>query len=315
MFEGSEKKLEIIFSPASTPLTHKTESFWKKICDKANTQIVSYLSNSYCHSYILSESSLFIWDHRLLILTCGRTSLANALLKIIKQWSPSDIDFLFYQRKNELAPHHQKTSFMDDVQKISKKIQGQAHCFGNLDEHHFHLFHSTSTREIKLPDQTIEVLMYNVDEQIKNFFLKEPSPHSVREYLNLNHIIENAQIDDHIFQPVGYSLNGIKGKDQYFTIHVTPQEPGFYISFETNFRDKSANNIVEQIVDIFKPMSFDIVIFSYQTQINSLTFPAFNCSAYFKQHLDCGYDVLFYNFFRPLEYPLPAYPVTLEKGN
>ena len=84
MFEGSEKKVEVVFSPTREPLRNLSDSFWKKLCNKAQTRVVSRFSNSFCDSYVLSESSLFVWDHRLLMLTCGGTSLVNATLSLFK---------------------------------------------------------------------------------------------------------------------------------------------------------------------------------------------------------------------------------------
>ena len=310
MFEGSEKKVEVIFSPMREPLRNLPESFWNKLCDKAQARIVSRFSNSFCSSYILSESSLFVWDHRLLMLTCGGSSLVNATLSLLKSFKESDIDFLFYQRKNEFFPYSQKSSFMDDFGKIKKRIKGKAYCFGAPDEHHFYLFHSEKEDSYfpKQADRTIEILMYDLDDHIKEIFFKASSASEIRNHLGLGRLFKNGEVDDYIFKPVGYSLNGLIGENQYYTIHVTPQEPGFYVSFETNATEPSANEITEKVLSVFKPFNFDIIVFRSK-EVDNFEYKqdSFTRSAYFTRRLSCGYEVSFSSFFTPFKDSRPAY--------
>ncbi|MDE0119075.1 MAG: hypothetical protein OXM55_03605 [Bdellovibrionales bacterium] len=313
LFEGSEKKMEIIFSPTREPLRNKPESFWKKLCHKAQAHIVSRFSNSFCDSYILSESSLFIWDHRLLMLTCGETSLINSILAISRNFKKSDINLLFYQRKNEFFPYKQKTSFMDDLKRIQKKIPGKAYCFGVPDEHHFYLFHSEGGNySINYTDRTIEILMYDLDDYIKNILFKASSAKEIRKQLGLDYIFENAQVDDYIFKPVGYSLNGLTDQGEYYTIHITPQEPGFYVSFETNIIEISVDKLIQRVLSIFKPFSFDIIVFSSdnsQTEFSKCS-KNFICSSNFSRNLECGYHVHFAHFFKPFSASRLAFELT-----
>ena len=315
LFEGSEKKMEVIFSPTKEPLRNESDSFWKKLCDKARTRIVSRFSNSFCDSYILSESSLFVWDHRLLMLTCGETSLINSILNITKTFKKSDIDLLFYQRKNEFFPYKQRSSFMDDLKKIKKNIKGKAYCFGVPDEHHFYLFHSEGDNRISRPDRTIEILMYDLDDYIKKILFSASSAEEIRKRLGLYRIFENVQIDDYIFKPVGYSLNGLTREGSYYTIHITPQEPGFYVTFETNIIEPSVNEIVQKVISFFKPFSFDVITFSSGYQENEESFKCpedfgFTPSSHFKRRLECGYHVHFSSFFKRFSAPRLAFELT-----
>ena len=314
MFEGSEKKLELMVSPTGESLRKLPDSFWQKLCKTAKTSIVSRFSNSFCDSYILSESSLFVWDHRLLLLTCGKTPLVKALMSLIKKIKESERDLLFYQRKNEFFPYGQTSSFRDDLKKIQKKIKGQAFCFGPLDEHHFYLFHSDKhSSAILHPDRTIEILMYDLDEHIKQLFFKANKAKDIRDQLGLDRLFEGAEINDHIFKPVGYSLNGLIGSN-YYTIHVTPQDPGFYVSFETNNREENLNNIVEKLVTLFKPLVFDVIVFS-STRWEELSGPSrFARSSFYSQNLECGYKVGFYSFFTPFKEAQPARQLSIGKG-
>ena len=300
LFEGSEKKMEVIFSPTREPIRNYSDFFWKRLCDKAETQIVSRFSSSFCDSYILSESSLFIWDHRLLMLTCGRSSLVNSILSLLKKIKKSDIDLLFYQRKNEFFPAKQKSSFKDDLRKIRKRIEGKAWCFGVPDEHHFYLFHSKGEKRLEPSDRTIEILMYDLDDHIKQLFFNATEASEIRSHLGLNQLFDNTQMDDYIFKPIGYSLNALIEKDQYYTIHVTPQEPGFYVSFETNVTEGSVKEITEKVISLFKPFTFDVIVFSTEKKIEEFESRSFSRSSCFTKNLDCGYTVNFSSFFTPV---------------
>ncbi len=314
LFEGSEKKLEIIFSPTMEPLRNRKHSLWKKICEKANSHIVSRFSSRFCNSYILSESSLFVWDHRLLMLTCGQTSLIHSIIALLKHFKDSDIELLFYQRKNELFPHNQKSSFMEDIYKIEKKMPGQAYRFGQPHEHHFQIFHSKSDYQEKNQDRTIEILMYDLDDRIKQFFFEAEGSAEVRKRFKLDQLFKNTQIDDHHFSPHGYSLNGLRDKKEYYTIHATPQEPGFYVSFETNIIEEPPKQIIEKILKLFKPTTFDLILFSSNKKIENFSFDLFTQSAYFTKRLECEYEIHFYSFFQSFAYPLPAFQLKHKGG-
>lgn len=322
LFEGSEKKMEVVFSSTTEPLRRQPSSVWNKLCQRAGARVISALSSSHCDSYILSESSLFVWDHRLLMLTCGRSPLVKALKGVLKKWRLQDIDLLFFQRKNELVPRHQQSSFMEDASLVRTKVPGTAYAFGSPDEHHFYLFHSTHRERVSLKkDRTIEVLMYDLNENVKNLFLsskgsRDDTLSEIREHLKRNQIMECDQIDDHIFQPFGYSLNGLKGKEEYFTIHVTAQEPGFYVSFETNFSEEPALSLIARVINTFQPSRFDTVLFTNHEEGRSNTpfsFEGFTPYSHFKQRLECGYEVCFSHFFENLRSHRRAFPLSLKK--
>ena len=44
-------------------------------------------------------------------------------------------------------------------------------------------------------------------------------------------LLGNAQIDDYIFEPCGYSMNGLEG-EAFSTIHITPEDGFSYASLE-----------------------------------------------------------------------------------
>ena len=70
-FEGSEKKIQVVVTEAHKGLRKRPKDFSRELVHNCNATILSELSNNYCDSYLLSESSLFVWDDRILMITCG----------------------------------------------------------------------------------------------------------------------------------------------------------------------------------------------------------------------------------------------------
>lgn len=103
--------------------------------------------------------------------------------------------------------------------------------------------------------------------------------------LGLRGLLPNATEDCFLFSPCGYSSNSVQG-DRYATIHVTPEVDFSYASFETNLTfgtatpavavsanggegeenlveggPKSMTELVERVLEIFKPAKLSITLF------------------------------------------------------
>ena len=290
-FEGSEKKFEVILNPQSQSL--RKHSFYPTLLKKAQTKVVDYFSNSYCDSYILSESSLFVWDHRLTLITCGKTTLSSAVLYLARHINKENIQALFFQRKNELFPLSQKTNFENDVVQLRKKFKGKALRFGPLDEHHFCLFHLEQSYLPDPKDHTIEILMYDIQGELKSLFNSPLSSEKIQSAMRSS--FAGFTLQDHVFCPQGYSLNALRGKE-YYTIHVTPQEPGYYVSFETNMENPL--EVLHKVIRLFQPLRLDVIAFfpfvcggDFKCELEGFVRNVFS-----KKRLDCGFDVYFLTF-------------------
>ncbi len=258
MFEGAEKKLEIILAPSGGAsggwsLRSLPNRFWERAASACGASIVSTAKFPQADSRILSESSLFVWDRRAVFITCGKTSLPKAMLKVLKKISSEKIGAVFYQRKNEFFPWAQAQSFADDLRLIQKKIKGRAYRFGPLHGHHCFLFHSETDCRPDPEDMTAEILMY--DSQT----VRDCSQTTLKTLKRqLRGLFPHFEIQDHVFEPAGYSLNAVRGHS-YYTIHITPEQPFFYISFEANI---AGRDFIKEVLDIFQPRSFDLLLFS-----------------------------------------------------
>ena len=89
-FEGTEKLLEIWFTKSNNTCTDKNDlrsiprEAIDMILDLVNCKILSSTSSRDLDSYVLSESSLFVNKQRLLLKTCGTTTLLESVRPIIE---------------------------------------------------------------------------------------------------------------------------------------------------------------------------------------------------------------------------------------
>ena len=55
------------------------EARWREIVAASRASVLSRMSNDACDAYLLSESSLFVFERRMLMITCGQTRLVDAV--------------------------------------------------------------------------------------------------------------------------------------------------------------------------------------------------------------------------------------------
>lgn len=296
-FEGTEKKLEIVIDPTLPSLLSWEDETWRRICRAAGAEILSRISNEACIAYLLSESSLFVFAHKLVMITCGRTTLPDALLELLAFIPPDQVRMLVYQRKNETSPREQPTSFLDDARRLDELLPGRAFRFGHQDEHHLYLFHLDRPFAGDPTDVTLEVLMYGLDPSVGDA-LEETSSRPFRDLVGLDRILPAFEIDDHLFEPSGYSLNAIRG-DEYYTIHVTPNDACSYASFESNCRlGGDLALLMTRLMATLRPRAYDVVVFDRDGR-HTLGDHGYDRGSQLARDLDIGYRVRFATFRRP----------------
>jgi len=126
------------------------------------------------------------------------------------------------------------------------------------------------------PDQTIEILMSELDPEIMQIFHRENSntAQEAREKSGISSLVPNMKIDDYLFHPCGYSMNGVLlnesedyGLGEYVTIHITPEQQFSYVSFESNVPAVSYLSIVTNVLNTFNPGQFILTIFATKTSV------------------------------------------------
>ncbi|XP_046877662.1 S-adenosylmethionine decarboxylase proenzyme isoform X1 [Hypomesus transpacificus] len=275
---------------------------WDKLLENVHCLIISVTKTDKQEAYILSESSMFVSKRRFILKTCGTTLLLQALvplLELAREYCGFDaIENFFYSRKNFMKPTHQEfphRNFQEEVEFLNQIFpNGAAYCMGRLNSDCWYLFTLDLPEfwENKHADQTLEVLMSDLDPAVMDqFYMKdgvsandvtrvrpttnstiscsflrdEKGDTSMGSMSGIRDLIPGSVIDATMFNPCGYSMNGMKTDGTYWTIHITPEPEFSYVSFETNLSQTSYDDLVRKVVDVFKPGKFVTTLFVNQS--------------------------------------------------
>ena len=315
-FEGSEKKVEVLVHNDNFSLLNDiSDDFWSELVHCCRAKILSSISNEQCKAFLLSESSLFVWDDCFLILTCGETNVVNSVEYFIQQLGVDKIKHLTYQRKNEYFSHAQPSCFGDDIKQLSKYISGKAMRFGSLDSHHNFVFHQNNTFQASIDDKTYEIFAYQISQEASNHLTRQRlKADDIRQFLRLDQLIPGFQIDDFVFEPYGYSVNAILAT-KYLTIHITPQADSSYVSFESNI---NLIELVPIILAVLQPSSFDLLSYN-ETEFEALTAKhipnSYVSQSLVQQKLTNGFLVNFANYVLPKQHFIQATKLDINGEN
>lgn len=303
-FEGPEKKVECIFPCAPPGLRSNTDGRWHRIVRASGADVISTVSTRDMDAYLLSESSLFVWTDRILIITCGETHPIQAIPEILKITAPQVPGMLIYERKNLMYPHKQQSNFETEVSRIKAFFPGKSYRLGPADHDHIHIFFSSHAKPLPRKDAFMEVLMHDLDPFAMDMFSPAGGrgKKAVLDLTGLDRLYPDMTIDSHLFTPHGFSLNGIR-KDRFYAVHVTPQPAGSYASFETNMADTDYQETANRLLALFKPGRFSFVLTHLpggkrQPLMTLLSdhFEGYKPAERSLYEFDCGYAVGFSNY-------------------
>lgn len=299
-YEGSEKKAEIIIDSRQFSLLREfSDDFWAQMVECCDAYILSSISNEHCKAFLLSESSLFVWDDRVIILTCGQTRLVLAVEFLLNAIDNALVLQTIYQRKNEHLAYAQHSTFLDDAKLLEQHFKGKALLFGDTHGHHQYVHHMDNAFKADKTDKSYELLVYKINDTVSKTLMNGGlSCEEIRQLLRLDELLPGFAVDDYIFEPFGYSLNAIKD-DRYFTIHVTPQTISSYVSFESNV---NLIDVLPIILEVLSPQAFDLVCyneFDFQQQAAERVPQSFICKKAVEGTLSIGYLVNFASYLRP----------------
>ncbi|PTB61726.1 S-adenosylmethionine decarboxylase [Trichoderma citrinoviride] len=181
-FEGPEKLLEVWFAPSASALPQGarpaglkavTAETWETMLDMVNCKILSVLKTDAVDAYLLSESSMFVFPHKLILKTCGTTTLLLGLQRLLhiaaefagfpfnNAASANEIKAVaipyrvFYSRKNFLFPDKQQgphRSWKQEVKYLDDMVDGgSAYMVGKMNGDHWYLYITSPNRMFTPP--------------------------------------------------------------------------------------------------------------------------------------------------------------------
>ncbi|XP_072945031.1 S-adenosylmethionine decarboxylase proenzyme isoform X2 [Epargyreus clarus] len=287
-FEGVEKLIEIWFTPAKhADLRKITRQQWENVLKIVRCEIISFTQSEQVDAYVLSESSMFVSRRRWILKTCGTTTplrCVRAVLALARDAAGhSRVHNVFYSRREfarpaaQLQPHD---NFDSEVELLDSFFgDGRAYIMGP-EKDCWYLYtllplegtvdalekeqHEASGARDSEPDQTIEILMSDLDPTVMDIFTRAASvdaAHATRES-GIDKIIPGMVIDDYLFDPCGYSMNGVAKDGCYMTIHITPERSCSYVSFESNVPVASYDGVIARVLAAFRPAKFVLTVFA-----------------------------------------------------
>jgi len=108
-FEGPEKCLEVDFCVGTGPfngLRDVPRTTWDLLLKSCGCEIISIERNHDIDSYVLSESSMFVYRWKLILKTCGKTTplLAIPHLQTLCKTHEMEMEWMGFSRKNYIFP-------------------------------------------------------------------------------------------------------------------------------------------------------------------------------------------------------------------
>lgn len=282
-FEGYEKRLEITYfepgifdDPEGKGLRSLSKPQLDEILGPAECTIVDSLSNDYVDSYVLSESSLFVYPYKIIIKTCGTTKLLLSIPAILKLADTLSLNVrsVRYTRGSFIFPGAQSyphRSFSEEIAVLDGYfgklgLASKAYIMGGLDKPQKWHVYSASADSARSRDliYTIEMCMTGLDREKASVFYKTQSSSAaaMTDDSGIRKILPASNICDFEFEPCGYSMNSIEGA-AISTIHVTPEDGFSYASFEAagyDLKDASLNQLVDRVLACFQATEFSIAV-------------------------------------------------------
>jgi len=302
-FEGPEKRLEVYFyenSQDKLGLCNITKEQWQVMLDEAKCTIISSTCNEFVNSYVLSESSLFVYPYKILVKTCGTTTLLFCLQKLIEnaRLCNTSINYMIFSRKNynfpdkQLYPHKNFDSeiqYLDGIfsngnpltlgpdstcgdYQLVYFVKNQNNTNSNdLTAEYKTIAPLTRPENGMMDNPTVEILMSELDRDAMSHFYKTEKftdSKTVTREVGLSDIFPHMLTDEIMFDPCGYSVNAISNANgSYFTVHVTPEPHCSFVSFETNHPNFVEDRLIEKVLQIFRPGRFSIVRSFFGTKL------------------------------------------------
>ncbi|AAS50710.1 ABL061Cp [Eremothecium gossypii ATCC 10895] len=192
-FEGPEKLLEVWFYPSVSALPNAkglrsiSLDEWCSMLELVKCEVLSSKKTAHMDAFLLSESSMFVFEHKLTLKTCGTTTTLLCLPRLLAMveshlgWvmkSPGSDKFhpykVFYSRRCFMFPSKQHPihrNWGDEVDYLNQFfLGGKSYVIGRSDQNdHWNLYITETNKTLASGltsderDETLEILMTGLD--------------------------------------------------------------------------------------------------------------------------------------------------------
>jgi S-adenosylmethionine decarboxylase len=151
---------------------------WNCMLDLVHCKVLSIVESEHVDAYLLSESSMFVFPHKVILKTCGTTTLLYGLTRLLEiaalnagfpqaktNLTPGVAAVaapyrVFYSRKNFLFPTKQQgphRSWLDEVRFLDKLfLRGSAYLIGKMNGEHWYLYITEPHTEMTPPSSPVD---------------------------------------------------------------------------------------------------------------------------------------------------------------
>ncbi|CUS23914.1 LAQU0S12e02872g1_1 [Lachancea quebecensis] len=170
-FEGPEKLLEIWFFKSARCVPDQNRTLrsidfntWVQLLELVKCQVLSMKKTEKMDAFLLSESSLFVFDHKLTLKTCGTTTTLfclEQLFRVVREelgWQISDHGKanpykVFYSRRCFMFPKKQQSihqNWEDETKYLDQLFcNGKSYLVGRLGQtNHWSLYVTETNKEM-----------------------------------------------------------------------------------------------------------------------------------------------------------------------
>ena len=217
--------------------------YWQAVVESAGAKILSAMNGAHIDAYLLSESSLFVSDDHVMMLTCGSSELLPAARRVFERYKQDDLLFAAFEKRFAEAQSARlfaegiNGAFADTIWNDCEPVLGTPPSVS-----------LTWDSAGKAP----AALYLRIDLQQhsdKQLITEHP-----REFFEA--LLPGYSLDDHHFSPGGYSLNAVRGRD-FVSVHYTPK---LYMSIDGVFGGLvSELSLLSSLRDVFDEKRMQLV--------------------------------------------------------
>ena len=264
VFEGCEKRLELQFEQrgGGTMRAHSV-STWIDVVAAAGAVVLSHTQELEFDAYVLSESSLFVYDGCVVLITCGQTRIFAAIAGVLElaRSSQMALSTLCYSHRDFAMPQLQPPehqSAQGEREALTRLFSdGFYSTLGAQQPRQWHAF--TCARLARTDRPLLAVYMEGIPQHVCARFGQASPLASGADMARCAGVDASLAaygrcIDAHAFSPCGLSVNGAMHEGGgHWTLHVTPEHANTYVSFEAVAGRQCHPGLVRALLALFEP--------------------------------------------------------------